>query len=610
MGSDMKKGKKNYKKPVIVGFSVLYLFIVGLATWMVKEKTVEEWKAVFEETASSLLREASAKEFAMEQEGWSREEREKFYRILSNEWYQSADKESLQISVAFYDEEMNLLSQSQDGLSSMGWINTDTHEGEIYGLKDVLSAGEREDLAAYQWENISSGYEKPEPYRISVRVSPDGQTLQEILVQRLIWKEGVEDASYTDPITGSGHTVTTGSRIDYVTGRSGGEERIFCETGSEVVWKWENPEKPAGRWEKEGQFETVILTFPYMNYLGSLEAWSRWENSAFLQDYPEQAAPYQEAGTEYPLLRVDSNLFYYRAGYQLQVGMAGQPSAYMEIRMEENPWRAALSDMKYIWITGFVLCLACMMKVIFAFGRITDRQAAMEEARRDFINAMAHELKTPLGVVRNFAENLLEHNMEEKRDYYLSRIIEQTGEMDRLVKDMIEASKLDSEELHLKKESVSFRELLREQMARFETALREKNLRVEYEEEADFRVNGDREYLAEAVWNLLSNAVEYNLPEGSILIRTEADRCIIENTGAPLGEEQLAHAFDLLYTGEEGRSRRGGHTGMGLYLARKILSLHDMNLTLENAGRGIRAVVEKQRRGRTGRGLFPARRPA
>ena len=75
--------------------------------------------------------------------------------------------------------------------------------------------------------------------------------------------------------------------------------------------------------------------------------------------------------------------------------------------------------------------------MIHAFRKAADRQARLEETRRDFTNAMAHELKTPLGVIRNFSENLLEHNMEEKRDYYLTQIIGQTEEMDQMVLKMM-----------------------------------------------------------------------------------------------------------------------------------------------------------------------------
>ena len=121
---------------------------------------------------------------------------------------------------------------------------------------------------------------------------------------------------------------------------------------------------------------------------------------------------------------------------------------------------------------------------------------------------------------------------------------------------MIEIAKLDSEELALKKENVSFAELIREQMERFAPLIEEKNLQVHYCAEADFQICGDREYLAKAVWNLLSNAVEYNVSDGRIIVAVKEGMCSIENTGAHLSEEQILHAFDLFYTGDKSRSNR------------------------------------------------------
>lgn len=187
----------------------------------------------------------------------------------------------------------------------------------------------------------------------------------------------------------------------------------------------------------------------------------------------------------------------------------------------------------------------------------------------------------------------MEHNREEKRDYYLEQIIGQTEEMDRLVVEMIEISKLDSEELILEKEAVSFRELAREQMARLEPAIREKGILVEYEGEEDFLVTGDRGYLARAVWNLLVNGVDYNLPGGIIRVRTERERWTVENTGLPMAKDQLRRAFELFYTGEESRSKRGKHMGMGLFLARKILGLHGLQVTIGNTENGVRVAVER-----------------
>ena len=293
---------------------------------------------------------------------------------------------------------------------------------------------------------------------------------------------------------------------------------------------------------------------------------------------------------------MDEDGLTYRARYQLQLGMAGDPFSYLEIRMESRPWQEAMKAMRVIYLAGLALTAACAWKVIRAFGKVYDSQKALEERRRDFTNAMAHELKTPLGVIRNLAENLLEHNMEEKRDYYLAQIIGQTEDMDALVVKMIQVSRLDSEELVLKRERVSFSELAREQLARLRPALEEKEIHTETEEKEEFLVQGDKEYLGLAVWNLLDNGVDYNLPGGTLRIWSEKEEWAVENTALPMGDEELAHVFDLFYTGDKSRNREKKHMGMGLFLARKILEVHGLSLALEKTGDGVRAVIRNKGR--------------
>lgn len=82
------------------------------------------------------------------------------------------------------------------------------------------------------------------------------------------------------------------------------------------------------------------------------------------------------------------------------------------------------------------------------------------------------------------------------------------------------------------------------------------------------------------------------MPDGRILIRTDVKCCSIENTGKPIEEEQLLHAFDLFYTGNKSRGREGGHMGLGLFLAKKILNLHQLSLAIENTDEGIRTVIK------------------
>ena len=161
-----------------------------------------------------------------------------------------------------------------------------------------------------------------------------------------------------------------------------------------------------------------------------------------------------------------------------------------------------------------------------------------------------------------------------------------------LAGEMIFISRMDSEKLVLQRENLSIGDLIEEQLTRLKPLIEEKQLQVEIQKEQDFQVEGDRDYMSRAVWNLLANATDYNIPEGKILITLNEKACTIENTGTPLSEEQLNHGFDLFYSQDKSRSaKEGKHMGLGLYLAKKILEKHALEITLENTKRGVQVVI-------------------
>ncbi len=613
MNRTVRRKKRKFWKPVAAGFMALYLLTMGLATYLVKEKYIDGYAQAFEEIAMFLINTASEKETGVRtaetelaekgtggkdfEEVWGEEERAEFYQKLIYGCFQSTGKQEMKGSAAVYDTEGKLLARSYDAIGDLASaISTDGQKNGPFALDDYLSFEQKEEMAEYYWKErltAEGTYTIPEKYRFLIRTSSDGKELYDIIVQELTWEEGreAEEKQYVDPLTGSINSYETDAFIDYETGTETDESQVFYVTDSHVVWEWTNPDVQEGQ-KAKGRLQNASIKLSSMK---TFEEWRRWSSSEYLHGYPEKGEFYLEEGNVYRGLRIDSDGFYYRCRFQGKVWGDDNPYAYIEVRMEERPWIAAFDYMKYVFLAGLVLAVGCMMWIVRAFNRTYDRQMALEATRRDLTNAMAHELKTPLGIIRNFAENLIEHNMEEKRDYYLAQIIGQTEEMDHLVADMIEIAKLDSEELALKKENVSFQELIREQMERFAPLIEEKNLQVHYCAEADFQICGDREYLAKAVWNLLSNAVEYNVSDGRIIVAVKEGMCSIENTGAHLSEEQIMHAFDLFYTGDKSRGKKVRHMGLGLFLAKRIFGLHGIGLSIENTDEGVRAVMQRGR---------------
>lgn len=586
-----KNGKKNAKKlwmPIVLGFAVLYLVIMGLATWLMGLKFAEEFRDNLFRALSSMQQWIESNE---QEEGrfetYTQEMREGYYTYLTAvDLPAVSDGQFQRFSAGIYGTDGKLLSKTGDVIGNTAASEeTGYRTAYQYDSLDFLDGSAKEDLAVYVREYYERVSDEPPKYRILLRENKNTKEPWGIYVQEVLWKagSGQDGRPYVDSYTDSSYSYSTGTEV-------------YRQVGSEIVWEWERPGiEEAGI----SECREVYLHFPYLIY-GGYDRWKQWSENVFLQGFSEQIeideetmggslwSRYVELFEEKKLIQTEESL---RA--PVYPGDGEGPICYVEVRAENHPWFAALDYLKYVYLFGFVLMLACMAVIIHVTRKTCEQQAALEEMRRDFTNAMAHELKTPLGIIRGFAENLQEHNMEEKRDYYLEQIVGQTEEMDKLVAQMIALSRMDSENLKLKKETLSMKELMQEQLGRFAPMLEEKHLRVEYDCSTDFCVEGDREYLSKAVWNLLSNAICYNLPDGCIRIRTEDSGCSIENTGFPMSEEELAHAGDMFYRGDVSLGSGEKHMGLGLYLTGKILELHRLRFSIENVPDGVRVTVKR-----------------
>lgn len=449
-----------------------------------------------------------------------------------------------------------------------------------------------EELANYRLKNLYGDPAFPEKYRVLARLTEDRSEPGGIVVQEVTWNLSENSVTFIDPLTESGYSWNI-------------DGNNFREIGSRIVWEWTSPDVSAEELE-QSRLEEVQVIFPYC-LSGGEEKWQEWSDSAYLHDFEEHLYieeddngesyflkyfeftqdSYPFSGQERLVIPVQSDRILDGAYYSTDI------LCYLELRMECHPWLAAMDYMKYIYLAGLVLMVICAGEIIYVTNQTYRKQELLEETRKDFTNAMAHELKTPLGIIRGFAENLQEWTMEEKRDYYVEQIIRQTEEMDHLVAEMITVSRLDSGQLVLRKEPVSFAEIFREQLERFSPVIEEKRIRIQWRCEKDFLVEGDRGYLEKAVWNILSNAVAYNVPDGSIRIITEKNGCTVENTGFSMTEEELSRAFEIFYSGDESRSKVEKHMGMGLFLTRKILELHGLKICLENTEEGVRTMIQR-----------------
>lgn len=559
----MNKSKKSFLRPIFLSFSCFYLLSMLLCTYLKTtefKKTYEQNIGLqLEHTASQIYTSASLNDCNGKKLSDNQIRQLKYYLsdILKEDSYNP-------VSMALYDPKGNLIGQSTNLLTANEpypmTLSDEQPFNHYYDLNDYLTADELFEFASfnhlsYTLSNKSDNNLEPtiQTYRLTAKVNADNWNLTKLYTYK----------TFSSVSTDSTGVATEGAILN-----------------KELVWAWQNPiEKP--------DTEITILennrlsaVFPYINV--SFDTWQNWNNNTHLNNYPDHI----QGGYDdlYSLSLSYGDSLWYTSIYPVVfAGDTNQDNIYMLVyRSEDHSLSAALDYMKYIYICGFIIALLCMLFVWYAMEKVMKKQRLLEENRRDFTNAIAHELKTPLGIIRGFSENLKENVMDEKKDYYLEQIIGQTEEMDQMLQEMIYISKLDSDQLTLHTEPISLLSLLEAQFDKLESLMQEKNLMLQIQHTEDFIVNGDKSYLEKALWNLASNAVSYSRPDGTIWINCTSKQLIIENAGKLIDKKDLPYVFDMFYTGDSSRSSQEKHLGLGLYLAKKIFNLHHLNITIQN----------------------------
>lgn len=243
-----------------------------------------------------------------------------------------------------------------------------------------------------------------------------------------------------------------------------------------------------------------------------------------------------------------------------------------------------------LWPTALFTLLAAVAMALFTDHR--QRKALQRE--RDFARAAAHELKTPLAVLRAHAEALQEDIAPEKRGQYLDVVLSESDRMTALVGRLLELSPREAKGA-LHKEPVDLAPLVGEVFAPLALPLEQKNLQLQLElEEAS--LSGDPAQLGEAVENLASNALRHAAPGGTIQVTLERTgpraRLTVYNDGPSIPEEDLPRLGEPFYRADPSRSRDSGGTGLGLALVKQTVEAHRGRCWAENRPGGVAFVLE------------------
>jgi two-component system sensor histidine kinase SenX3 len=215
----------------------------------------------------------------------------------------------------------------------------------------------------------------------------------------------------------------------------------------------------------------------------------------------------------------------------------------------------------------------------------------VNKIRRDFVANVSHELKTPATSLTLLAESLvdiLDEDPDQAR-FFAEQLKNETERLAKLITDLLDLTRLESEEGIQNPQSVDVRSVLMVVLARLRPAARRKNITLSWKRSGEavlYTVQGDETQLTSMFANLVENAVKYTPPGGRVEVAAESDGrevvVRVSDTGIGISEEYLARIFERFYRVDKARSKQTGGTGLGLSIVRHIAENHGGRVTVES----------------------------
>ncbi len=226
-----------------------------------------------------------------------------------------------------------------------------------------------------------------------------------------------------------------------------------------------------------------------------------------------------------------------------------------------------------------------------------EKEREFERQRRDFMASVSHELKTPLTIIKGQLEGMIRGiGVYKDREKYLRRSYSVTEEMEGLVKEVLDISKMEASNFKLDIQRISLSDTVFLCLAKHRDITVRRNLKITEDIGEGIMINADRKLIIKALLNVINNAVNHS-PEGeAVMVKlTQKDGLAyleVENSGAHINEEDLPRIFEAFYTVDKSRSKNAGSNGLGLYIVKRILDMHSASYKIANTVSGVRFSAE------------------
>lgn len=280
--------------------------------------------------------------------------------------------------------------------------------------------------------------------------------------------------------------------------------------------------------------------------------------------------------------------YYLVVPYQNSIRVLDDQSLYSEfytaVGIDINIWERISSTLVYVWTSCLLIFIIAAYILSKQSYKTYLKQEELDSQRKEMTYALAHDLKTPLSIISGYAQNLQEDIHTEKREHYASHIQANVYRMDKIIKEMLEMSKLDLDTFEIKFEDVSLNEISNGIISRYENICDEKSITTYITGEAV--IKADKALIERVIDNFFVNALDNMHDGGTIHILIKDDSFEIYNSGSHIPEDILE---DIWLPYKKGNVERGNTkgSGLGLSIVRTILELHKFTYGVKNKEDGV-----------------------
>lgn len=221
-----------------------------------------------------------------------------------------------------------------------------------------------------------------------------------------------------------------------------------------------------------------------------------------------------------------------------------------------------------------------------------DELSKTETLKRDLMANVSHDLKTPLTMIKAYAEMVrdITYNNKEKREENLNTIIDETDRLTLLVNDILDLSATESGNTTLKLEKVDLIKLINQVIQRFKILSEKEKYQFIFTHPNSTIIKADYKRIYQVVYNLINNAINYTGEDKKIYINIEENKykyiVQIKDTGKGIKKEELKHIWDKYYHSDKKHKRNSYGTGLGLSIVKNILQMHNYKYGVISSDKG------------------------